>query len=85
MLSLLRMMIENLSKEDLVKLGLPKEFLPLSHTMNHKGEKLEILENIAWQQLAYDLYQGFAFEQGKDGNLEPKILNNRFATVRRYS
>ena len=72
---------KNLGKQDLVDLGLPKEFLPLSHTMNHKGESLEILENIAWQQLAYDLYQGFAFEQKKDGNLEPKILNNRFATV----
>lgn len=72
---------KHLSKDDLVKLGLPKEFLPLSHTMNHKGEELEILENIAWQQLAYDLYQGFAFEQNKKGELEPKILNNRFATV----
>lgn len=71
----------HLSKEDLVKLGLPKEFLPLSHTMHHKGEELEILENIAWQQLAYDLYQGFAFEQNKQGQLEPRILNNRFATV----
>ncbi|NQY79365.1 MAG: hypothetical protein HRT47_03525 [Candidatus Caenarcaniphilales bacterium] len=68
-------------KEDFLKMGLPKEFLPLSHTMNHKGEELEILENIAWQQLAYDLYQGFAFEQNKQGELEPKILNNRFATV----
>ena len=72
---------KHLSKDDLVKAGLPKEFLNLSHTMNHKGESLEILENIAWQQLSYDLYQGFAFEQTKNGDLQPKILNNRFASV----
>ena len=68
------------TKEDFKKFGLPERFLPLSHTADIKGKKVEILENVAWQQLAYDLYNGFVFKDDK-GGLEPQILNNRYISV----
>jgi len=68
------------TKEDFKKFGLPERFLPLSHTADIKGKKVEILENVAWQQLAYDLYNGFVFKEDKN-TLEPQILNNRYISV----
>ena len=66
-----------------MKLGLPERFLNLIKTASVNGKELKLLENIAWQQLAYDLYQGFAFEKNeKTGELEePKILNNRYIST----
>jgi hypothetical protein len=70
------------TNEDFLKLGLPEKFSNLIKTASVKGKDLKLLENVAWQQLAYDLYQGFAFEKNeKTGELEPKILNNRYITT----
>lgn len=68
-------------REDFFKFGLPERFSSLIRPAEVEGNKVDILENIAWHQLAYDLYQGFAFEKGQDGKLEPKILNNRYVSV----
>jgi hypothetical protein len=70
------------TNEDFLKLGLPERFSSLIKTASVKGKELKLLENIAWQQLAYDLYQGFAFEKNEEtGELEPKVLNNRYIST----
>jgi hypothetical protein len=70
------------TNEDFFKLGLPERFSSLIKTASVKGKDLKLLENVAWQQLAYDLYQGFAFEKNeKTGELESKVLNNRYVSV----
>ena len=70
------------TNEDFFKLGLPERFSSLIKTASVKGKDLKLLENVAWQQLAYDLYQGFAFEKNeKTGELEPKVLNNRYIST----
>ncbi|MFM7457784.1 MAG: hypothetical protein ACKO3R_03880, partial [bacterium] len=70
------------TNEDFFKLGLPEKFSSLIKTASVNGKELKLLENIAWQQLAYDLYQGFAFEKNeKTGDLEPKVLNNRYIST----
>jgi hypothetical protein len=69
------------TNEDFFKLGLPERFSSLIKTASVKGKELKLLENIAWQQLAYDLYQGFAFEKNEKGDLEPKVLNNRYIST----
>jgi hypothetical protein len=69
--------------KDLLKLpGLRELFSGFIKTASVNGKELKLLENIAWQQIASDLYQGFAFEQNeKTGELEPKILNNRYIST----
>lgn len=68
--------------KDFFDLGLPEKFSSLIKTASVQGKELKLLENIAWQQLAYDLYQGFAFEKNeKTGELEPKVLNNRYIST----
>jgi hypothetical protein len=70
------------TNEDFFKLGLPERFSSLIKTASVNGKDLKLLENVAWQQLAYDLYQGFAFEKNeKTGELEPKVLNNRYIST----
>lgn len=69
------------TNEDFLKLGLPEKFSNLIKIASVNGKELKLLENIAWQQLAYDLYQGFAFEKNEKGELEPKVLNNRYIST----
>jgi hypothetical protein len=70
------------TNEDFFKLGLPERFSSLIKTASVKGKELKLLENVSWQQAIYDLYQGFVFEKNeKTGELEPKVLNNRYVSV----
>jgi hypothetical protein len=70
------------TNEDFFKLGLPERFSSLIKTASVKGKELKLLENVSWQQAVYDLYQGFVFEKNeKTGELEPKVLNNRYVSV----
>ena len=75
-------LLDEVDKDFLKLPGLRELFSSFIKTASVKGKDMKLLENVAWQQLAYDLYQGFAFEKNeKTGELEPKILNNRYITT----